>query len=709
MNADYFSPPVSSDAPEAWPAFLAEPAREYSPIPFWFLNGDLRHEELRRQLRDFAAHGVYGVVLHPRMGLPRRIGYLSPVFFRYLRTAVETAAELGMKIVLYDEGMYPSGSAGGQIAAACPELASRGLALTDAPLPGDRILCETPEGFLAERFSRGTLRGIHYGEDDGEPGAPLTADLLNPEAVSRFISLTHEAYWRAFAPHFGRTIVGFFTDEPDILGRNVSGLQPWTRDFDILFQEAGGRLAGLTGLFTGGENADTALYRRLILSRENEVYYGRLSAWCEAHGIALTGHPQQSDDIELLRGFHIPGQDLVFRHVAPETPEGMDSVMGKCGADMARLMGRRRNANECFGACNREGIPWYFTGADMKWMLDWLAVRGVNLFIPHAFYYSLRGRRSQERPPDVGPGSIWWPHYRLWADYMARLSRLMAESGVLADIAVLCRNRELLPEETLGLFRGQRSFQYIPESFWPECTVENGMLCCRGRRYAAVLGPGFPSVSHDISAVPPDVACDPPAPGLRVARLQRGGESAWFLVNETEGPLETVATVPVHAPLGLYDLWNNRTARLETQDTPVGRRFPLLLRHRESRLLFACPTEAAWQALPVPEAPGRRLTDADFEPTEHRPDRLQKIYRAAVPPGEGDLLISLHAEEMAEIYAGKTCLGVAFWSLQEIVIPQERLQRVSELRLVVTGSPANRYGHASVPYGLSDTALDHEP
>ena len=44
---------------------LNVPSNEYTPIPFWFLNGNLDEKELQRQLEDFAAHGVYGVVLHP--------------------------------------------------------------------------------------------------------------------------------------------------------------------------------------------------------------------------------------------------------------------------------------------------------------------------------------------------------------------------------------------------------------------------------------------------------------------------------------------------------------------------------------------------------------------------------------------------------------------------------------------------------------------
>ena len=54
---------------------LQNPPREFTAIPFWFLNGDLTAEELRRQLADFAAHGIYGVVLHPRIS--SNIGFLS--------------------------------------------------------------------------------------------------------------------------------------------------------------------------------------------------------------------------------------------------------------------------------------------------------------------------------------------------------------------------------------------------------------------------------------------------------------------------------------------------------------------------------------------------------------------------------------------------------------------------------------------------------
>ena len=225
---------------------LSKPSREFTPIPFWFLNGNLTHDEIRRQLNDFNAHGVSGVVLHPRIGLAKRIRYLSKEYFSYIRTAVKEAAALNMTVVLYDEGMYPSGSANGMVTAGRPDLVSQGITLVSKSQPGDEVLAETPKGVLVVRRSGGTIRGIHWGEDDGEPNAPESADILNPEVVQRFIGLTHDAYYRELKEYFGNTIIGFFTDEPSILGRNVEKMFPWTKGFAQLFTEAGGKLENLS-------------------------------------------------------------------------------------------------------------------------------------------------------------------------------------------------------------------------------------------------------------------------------------------------------------------------------------------------------------------------------------------------------------------------------------------------------------------------------
>lgn len=445
---------------------LLEPGQEYSPIPFWFYNDAFDEDKVRKQLADYVEKGVNGFVLHPRIGIPEDMPYLSDRFFEAVRFIVKTADSLGMKVVLYDEGMYPSGSAHGMVVEADPEYASKGIILLEkeaaeeklAKEPSAQVIAELADGRkIVYGFTGGTIRGIHFGEDDGEAGAPKSADILNPDAVDEFIRLTHDKYYENLKEYFGNTVFAFFTDEPCALGRNAGRYREWCKGLEKEILAAGGKLEELEGLFikTGAvagrsdvvstvQNPTVILYHQLIKKKLRDIFYARLSQWCDGHGISLMGHPAESNDIEEELFFQIPGQDLILRRVSPETGglREFDSVQAKLSADIARHLGRRRNVNECFGVCSRDNIPWYFTAGDMKWYIDWLGQRGVNLFVPHAFYYSVLGQRKGERPPDVGPNNIWWKHYHRFSDYFKRLSWLMTDSVNGAKAAVLCEDRK---------------------------------------------------------------------------------------------------------------------------------------------------------------------------------------------------------------------------------------------------------------------------
>ena len=174
---------------------IKNPDKEFTPIPFWFLNDELSDSEIVRQLEDFKAKGVDGVVLHPRIGIPESLEYLSDEFMRFIKTAVKAAKALEMYIILYDEAMYPSGSAHGLVVKENPKFAAQAIILTDEESSGHHIArCKSGKSIVQVR-SQGTIRGIHFGEDDGEKGAPAAADLLSYESVSTFIRLTHERYY----------------------------------------------------------------------------------------------------------------------------------------------------------------------------------------------------------------------------------------------------------------------------------------------------------------------------------------------------------------------------------------------------------------------------------------------------------------------------------------------------------------------------------
>ncbi len=507
-------------------AKFEEPENEYTPFPFWFWNGNLEEREIERQIRAFFEKGIRGFIIHPRIGIPKEIEYLSDTFFKYVSFAVELAEKMGMKVILYDEAMYPSGAAHGEVVKKNPDFASKGIKLIASTefkknsthfqkilfayqVEQDKgnikkNLKEVPLGSKAENIyylvhedSLGTIRGIHFGEDDGEANAPRSADLLDAEACRLFVKLTHDRYYEKLGPHFGKTIIGFFTDEPAILGRNFQrGMLAYNQYVEKKLTQSGVSVKDLVYLFV----PEASTIAEEIKRKYNDVvydllassYYRTLSDWCETHQIFLTGHPHESDDIGLLKYFQVPGQDVVWRWIGPENNlglSGVDATMGKCSSDAARHMGRRRNGNECFGCCGYAGKQWSFSTDDMKWYLDWLFVRGVNTLYLHAFFYSLEGKRIEDRAPDVGMNNLWWDHYEEFVNYMKRMSYMLTDSINQTNVAILAEKDRLPHEGIESFYQQQIEFNYLEDTilFEAKYSVQKNKLLVKNQAYEILI------------------------------------------------------------------------------------------------------------------------------------------------------------------------------------------------------------------------------
>lgn len=678
---------------------LKNPSREFSPVPFWFLNDKLEKQELKRQLNDFNDKGVNGVVLHPRIGLPDDFEYLSEEYFNIIRFIVETAAKLNMKIVLYDEAMYPSGSAHGLVVKSNPDFASVGITLTDNSSDGQKITEFTDGKYIVSHKCGGTIRGIHYGEDDGDKNAPMSANILNPQAVDKFIELTHEQYYKHLKEYFGNTIIGFFTDEPCILGRNTSGYFEWTDGLEDEIIESGGKLCELRALFENKTNSTTEKYRQIIKKRLNNVYYKKLSDWCAAHKIALMGHPKESDDIDEEQYFHVPGQDLVFRWVSPEkgSVSGVHSVQAKCTSDAARHMQRRRNSNECFGVCSRNGIPWYFTADDMKWYIDWLGVRGVNMFIPHAFYYSLRDKRKDERPPDVGPNNIWWKHYKLFSDYMKRISYIMTDSKNCADVAILCKSGDMKSEIAKSFYENQIEFNYLPYAVLNRAKVKNGRLCIAGYEYSYVIGDtdfDVKKISGADNMEKHDFHTALPQKDLRVSHLIKNGVHMYFVVNEGGTDINTNADVPDYGTPVLMNLWDSTCYSVPYTICNERLKINLSLKRHESLLiLFDAKNEY------ISPKPTKTKINPCFVLTDS--GNLSKTYISTYEKcaSTHNEYFTVSCEEMAECFVNGEFCGVSFFN-HEFDVGKFLKDGKNEIKLVITGNIANKYSDSSIEYGL---------
>ena len=482
------------------------PPREFSVMPFWFWNDALDKSEILRQIADFESHGVYGFVIHPRIGLPQDTGWMSDKLFDFINIALEEAARRGMHVILYDDGMYPSGSSAGDVVKENSNFAERMLDKIDLS-SSEKVelaanwnlvaIVKRPNGArvaVVDRPSGTTMRGLHFLDENSTPPleeCPAVADILNPLAVDSFIRHVYDRYYKELGRYFGNTIFAIFTDEPHLSNGTSDILKEVNRILGYDFTPH------LTCLWYD-DNDDSEYfrdeYRRAIAIRAEETYYTSLSKWCKSHGVALTGHPGKSMDIGMERFFHIPGQDLVWRYVTIEehSLDGEHSTVAKCASSVMIHQGCRRNSNELYGAYGHE-----LTFQEVKWLANWCFVRGQNLLYPHAFYYSVRGVRRDERPPDVGPNAPWWQNYRSYADACRRLSWLNTDSTHICEIAILGDNQYLPDKSAKVCFQTQRDFNYLELRDLPEVTINSTGLHIAGMCYKAIILEDKPYVSKE--------------------------------------------------------------------------------------------------------------------------------------------------------------------------------------------------------------------
>lgn len=788
----------TSAADPDWRKTLIEPPNALTQVPFWFWNDDLNPDEIKRQMADFRDHGVYGFVIHARMGIPKNQFYMGPHWLACVKAAVEEAERTGMVVHLYDEGMYPSGSAHGQVVQSNPAFAARGLAcrLTTITGPAKKQTAAEPDArFVAavaakavnkgqpydpatfrlhenadpielpagqwhlftflDVPSRGVIRGVHQGEEDNQPGAPPAADLLNPPAIAKFIELTHDVYYRLLKPHFGKTVQAIFTDEPSLLGRRSRGnLRPWTTGFAADFQaQKGYDIRPLLPALWFDIGPKTLQIRtdhsRAIAERLDQTYYKPLSDWAATHNVALTGHPSGSDESRPLRQFQWPGQDIVWRWVVPNDKsmlEGAHSTVAKCASSVARHDRRARCGNEMLGA-----YQWQLTFDEVKWLTDWLMVRGTDLLWPHAFYYSVRDFRIHERPPDVGPNNLWWPHYKPYADYTRRLSWILTDADHVCDVAVLGQDEHLPWRTPKFLYQNQYDFNYLEDHrLLEQASIKNGRIAVGPQNYATLIFEGdlpkagpladriaeFRRQSGRLLAledlrmpafakkVPPDLRIEPPNRDLRYRHMRKAGLDFYILSNEGEAEIRGRISVSARGSAQWFDPWfaQFRPAEGLAAEKTGPMSLPLCLPRRQTRIL--CITPGTPSTSPAPrtsqttvltvQGPWRVLDPNGRLVAESLGDWLSKkatksfvgtlAYHAdftlPIQAGGRYLLDAGNLGDFAELTVNGKPLGARLWAPFRWDVSKTLRHGKNAIKLAVTNSRLNQFQPKKRPSGL---------
>ena len=545
------------------------PTNEYRIAPFYFINHKIQKNELLRQINEMFEKGIGGIVFHARHGLLTE--YMGEEWMECLEFTIEECKKRDMYVWLYDEDNWPSGTHGGEVTIKNPQYRMRHLRIVQIDINNeskdiiidaedkilkiyacildkqtDRItkqkeITEKELKLINEKnslYNKIIICYIRTIDAKISFNDAYYLDTMNQEAVNEFIRLAYKPYER-FSQYFGNTIQGVFTDEPSIMGHEgfvgIKALKtcnedlnsvspgfilPWTRQFNDFFYELMNYniLDNLVGLiYDIGENTQSLRndYYSAITQLYKKNYHENIANWCNKRNLKYIGHTtedplwgqvrSQGNQTQVLKTFDYPGYDYLTAGIgSKENPHRI--IAAKCASSIAIVEGKKRVLCESFGGAGHEN-----TIANRITDANFMSILGTNLFIPHAFYYSLAGYRKTDWPSTDFYHAPFWQYYKEFADYLARLSFISSMEEHITKIAVISPITTIYNEifdngkanikmESDYLFsfisdrllRYQRDYHFLDESQLNNAKVLNSKLLVGKRKlgYETIILPG---------------------------------------------------------------------------------------------------------------------------------------------------------------------------------------------------------------------------
>ena len=447
-------------------SLFLDPPSEYRSAPLWDWNDKISEAGIDFHMKKFKEGGLGGVFIHPRPGLLTE--YISEDWHHLFDYTVRKGKELGMKVWIYDENSYPSGFAGGHVPAQMPESYNQGTGLScekQEILKTDASKYEVILKFDNNQFTDITStresftgkKGLYflfkktYAEKSYWYGNFPYVDLIHKGVTEKFIEITMKGYEKYDKDEFGKTLMGIFQDEPNLeaaMGPNTA--LRWTSDLYSEFQKRWG--------YDLKVNLPSIVYEVGNWKKVRHDYYNLLcelfverwtkpySKYCAEHHLMLTGHywehgwPMPTDGFDEASNYMYqqqPGVDMLGNEYVPN---GLGGQFGNTRAirelqSTANQAGHRRTLSETYG-----GAGWEIPFSNLKKLVDWQGVLGVNFVNQHLAYYTLKGVRKFDYPPSFTYHEPWWENYKSMGDYIGRISMATASGEQLNKSIVLQQN-----------------------------------------------------------------------------------------------------------------------------------------------------------------------------------------------------------------------------------------------------------------------------
>lgn len=453
--------------------------------PFWFWNDVLTADEIHWQVKQMAAQGARGFFIHPRQGLQQP--YLSASFFDMVDCAISAAREHGLVVHLYDEYPYPSGVAGGEVVLGCPQYYATDLLHESHIVKGGRVRLALPQGKVLSCVAYPLQQGkTDWGQGinlAGHVGIVLTVDsyldtgltaynqkryfaseptpvldvtlperphkllvsvqvevkhhkywnhfvdVLNPEAVARFIQLTHERYREYYGDQFGQRIVSIFVDETAPV---------WSDRILATFRDEYGY--DLAETMPALQDPDHPQHVRVSYDLQRlkyrlfcQSFEEPIATWCRENGLAYSGE-KPSLRLAQLQYMDIPGCEPGHTKVGAKLDLLQVRVRGnaRATASAAYFYGKAGALCECY-----HSMGWSATLQDAKFVADGLLLMGIKYLVPHGFFYSTHALKKHDAPPTFFFQMPFWPLFGHLSRHVERVGRLFENTFIDAEILVV--------------------------------------------------------------------------------------------------------------------------------------------------------------------------------------------------------------------------------------------------------------------------------
>ncbi len=494
-------------------------------FPFLWMRGE-EEEILRNEIEKICECGIRAVCVEARP----HDDFCGPGWWHDMDIVIDEAKKRDMQIWILDDKHFPTGYANGLIEKKYPERKKLYLAHTTADIYGgqhqrtlnvSRMLKPNigywqigdPVDYaerannklyaiLAVRLSEGNV----FAEDvvnltdtfDGtyakftlpegqwrvfvlyltrtDGGNDTYINMIDGVSAATQIEGVYESHYERYGNEFGKTIAGFFSDEPQLgnvtifndwdpqVGRMKMQL-PWSGELEEALKERYGDKLPEVLPFLFAETEEQNLRTKIRYDYMDQVsrlykknFSDRIGKWCEDHGVEYIGHVVEDNGLHsrlgmgaahyfrAMSGQHMAGIDCIGGQVIYGAPnlgrKGMTDAdgeffhytLGKMGASCSHLEPKKKGRLMCelFGA-----YGWNFGVRDMKYLLDHLLVKGVNYLVPHAF--SMAEYPDMDCPPHfyARGNNPEFPYFARLMKYADRMCNLLSGGQHVASVAVL--------------------------------------------------------------------------------------------------------------------------------------------------------------------------------------------------------------------------------------------------------------------------------